>query len=178
MMSEFERRALGYAINFFYFLILLSYNFFWGMILRLDWEGKYDLVLYSFWGRNGNWIVFCSATVVVFFLHTFLGLWKIESKSGWFFREDNLTEREKFLSYKATSRTLTVFVIVSYTLVMFCLFTPVSSVLYESTFRLHDGVIGGVIILLAFGVVKSLVLSVYLRNERLRNSPSDQESPV
>ncbi len=154
-MSEFEKRTLGNAINFFFFFVYASSHYFW---------------------RGGVSIVLCSAAVVVIFLYTFLGIWEIESKSGWNFREDNLTEREKFLSYKATSRTLTVFVIVSYTLVTFCLFTPISSAIDESTFRFHDGAIVGVIIFLAFAVAKSLVLTVYLRNERLRNSQTDHES--
>jgi len=91
MMSEFEKKTLSFTIDwsFFFFLVMTT---------RLDWRDDF------------GWHVICGAAIVFCLLYSFFGLWTISWRvAAGIFREDNLTEREKFLSYKATARTVPVF---------------------------------------------------------------------
>ena len=161
MMSEFERKTLSFAMSWSFFSFVVPTT-------RLDWWGDFGLH------------VFCGATIVFCLLFAFFGLWRSNCwDNGFYFREDNLTEREKFLSYKETARTFPVFFLsVGVLLAGYGFIDFFKENLTEWTVDVGDLLFMGMILFVMFAAIQSWILLAYLRNERLRNSPTDQEPPA
>ncbi len=151
-MSEFEKKTLSYAFFWTWFLAVTS----------IQWLPE------PFEDRNIDTLIVFGGTMVLCILWTVFGLWtKITGTENWYFREDNLTEREKFLSYKATSRTMIAFVAI----IGIAWFLWVFSLAYmgikdELTLDSTDIALALGVALVAFGALKSYVLFFYLRKER------------
>ena len=145
-MTEFEKKSLCYALTYVWFCLALLLPY------CPEFLDDYHLLLLA------------GAFVILFLLYFAFGLWKTAWTCGGYFREDNLTERELFLSYKATSRTLVFFLFL-------VVFAVIGGLIYESTnkheptYRFID--ISGyvAVIMSAFLSVKSFVLYSYLRKE-------------
>ena len=145
-MTEFEKKSLCYALTYV-----------WICLLTLlphcpEFLDDYHLLLLA------------GAFVVLLLLYYVFDVWKTAWTSGGYLREDNLTERELFLSYKATSKTLVFFT--------FLVFFAIISVLiykimykYKPTYRFADISGYAVTIIFAFLSAKSFVLYTYLRKE-------------
>ena len=152
-MSEFEKKTLCYAFLWSWFLVSFP----------LPFQIFFEI------NRGFHLLVMMAGLLACFVLNSVFGLWGVFWNGGPYYRENNLTEREKFLTYKATSRTLVVFVII-FLIVFFPAVTYHGITNKKWTVEFID--IGAILFTTAvvFGVVKSFVLLAFLRKERRRNS--------
>lgn len=151
-MSDFEKKTLSYAFCWTYFLAIFPHRVF----LHTPINRLLDMTI-----AGVGLLVLC-------ILWTVFGLWKVGWNSGGYFREDNLTEREKFLSYKATSKTLPVFIsvwVVVWT-VWSCYLT-ISGKEDKLIIDSLDIAVAFATTVIAFLAIKSYVLFAFLRKERL-----------
>ena len=146
-MSEFEKKTLCYAFLWTWFLILFPPQFFFG---------PFGLISFHSLGVVGG-------LLVIFVLNSFFGLWGVWD-GGPYFLDNNLTEREKFLSYKATNRTLIVFVLAS--VICYGYFVATAGETVDSRYIRAKYCTT----IVAFLAVKSYVLFAFLRGERIRNA--------
>ena len=161
-MSPFEKKTLAYVICWASAFMLLGPAF----ALRDSWI---------------VWLILCVVIVVQSTLYTIFGLWNLTEVSGGFreyFREDNLTEREKFLLYKSITRTVSAFFL---TIVFLTVgYILVNGLIYERFIELTIDnrriLTAFPLLFIAFLTVKSSILFVYIRNERL-GAKSQEASP-
>jgi len=151
-MSEFEKKTLCYAFLWTWFLILFPPQFFFG---------PFGLISFHSLGVVGG-------LLVIFVLNSFFGLWGVFGNGGPYYQENNLTEREKFLSYKATNRTLIVFVLAS--VICYGCFVTMADKTVDSRY-IEVTYLTTIVVFLA---VKSYVLFAFLRGERIRNAKTGE----
>ena len=142
-MSKFEKKTLCYAFLWSWLLILWPYPLF----VECD--------------RGFHLLIAAAGLLACVVLNAVFGLW---GGGGPYYQENNLTEREKFLSYKATSRTLVVSVIVFW-------IAYSSATFYHKEWTVKWIDIGATFLTtsLVFMAVKSYVLFAFLRYERIQN---------
>ena len=155
-MSEFEKKTLAYVILWVYFLAVFGTR-----------SGVLGM-------KNYAAVVFCVATPVCLILFTFFELWSV---GNGYFRENDLTEREKFLYYKSSTRAVFTF----FTMIMSlgCGYVFINNHEIELTIKNANFVQIVILFMIAFAAIQSLILFIYLRNERLRDcqtQPEPQES--
>ena len=157
-MTEFEKKSLCYALTYAWFCLAFL------LPQCRDFLDDYHLLLLA------------GAFVILLLLYYVFGLWKTAWTSGGYLREDNLTERELFLSYKATSKTLVFFMLLSLFIISGGFFHEIaiglnpgnnkmSDIRFELTCDILDFFMYGMAIMSAFISAKSLVLYTYLRKE-------------
>ena len=158
-MTEFEKKSLYYALFYAWFCLLFLLPYY-----------------RDFLDVGHHLLLFAGAFVILFFLFTVFGLWKTAWTSRGYFREDNLTEREQFLFYKATSKTLGFFTLGSSFAVMGGFYYEIIKEVNSEgakkieheisvTCDILDIITCGMAIVIAFLCVKSFVLYTYLRKE-------------
>ena len=143
-MSEFEKKTLQHVFLCAFMLTTFSpHAFFPDMI---------SMIIVS-----GGFLAFCV-------LCSIFGLWKISS-----YMSVIPTERERFLSYKATAKTFAAFFFIFIIL-------HISTIIYlnrtnkEWTVRFIDIAFAHSAIAIVFLTAKSYVLFAFLRGERIRNA--------
>jgi len=157
-MSEFEKKTLLSAFFWMWWLTVLDspYLLFTPKNIVFASEDTINWV----WLINFKVKIAVGGLLVIGVLNSIFGLWQsFWSEEGGLFSK-KLTEQEKFLSYKATGRTLIVFAFVT-CIALFC----------SGQWTVSSRVIKDVFLMtvVAFMAAKSYVLFAFLRSERLRN---------